>query len=309
VNSSVTLLEKHTDPVRSKAQMDPIYRWIKGLGLAAIHVGALAAFWPGFFAWSALAGAAVVSYASVGLGISLCFHRVLTHRSLRLFKPFEYLLAIFGTLALQGDPIRWVAVHRKHHANADHDGDPHGIDRGFRWAHVDWLYRNNIALPSSEETLHFAPDLCAEPFYRVLQYLNIPLQVALGVGLFALGGWSWVVWGIFVRLVISYHSTWLVNSASHALGYRTYATPDQSTNCWWVALISWGEGWHNNHHAFPFSARHGLRWFEFDMTWLHVRILAFLRLADRIKIPSKAMQERLRAVARAGTKPSQLHSA
>ena len=277
--------------------MDPFYRWIKGLGLVAIHAGALAALWPAFFAWPALAAAAVVSYASVGFGISLCFHRTLTHRSLRLFKPFEYLLAIFGTLALQGDPIRWVAVHRKHHANADHDGDPHGIDRGFRWAHVDWLYRNNIALPSPEETLRYAPDLCADPFYRALQYLNIPLQVALGVGLFALGGWSWVVWGIFVRLVIGYHSTWLVNSASHTLGYRTYQTGDRSTNCWWVALISWGEGWHNNHHAFPFSARHGLSWFEFDMTWWHVKVLAFLRIADRIKIPSKAMKDRLRSVA------------
>jgi fatty-acid desaturase len=271
--------------------MSRFYAYTKGLGIAAIHVGALAALWPGFFQWSALAAAAVVWYATIGLGISLCFHRVLTHRSLRLFKPFEYLTAIFGTLALQADPIRWVAVHRKHHAHADQEGDPHSIQGGFRWAHMDWVYRHNIALPSDEEMHHFAPDLYAEPFYRALQYLNIPLQVALGLGLFLLGGWSWLIWGVFVRLVISYHSTWLVNSASHMLGYRTYRTADQSTNCWWVALISWGEGWHNNHHAFPFSARHGLRWFEIDMTWWHVRILAFLRLADRIKVPSKSMQQ------------------
>jgi fatty-acid desaturase len=277
--------------------MDRFYRWIKAVGIISIHLGALAAFWPAFFHWPALAAAAAVSYATVGLGISLCFHRTLTHRSLRLVKPFEYLFAVFGTLALQGDPIRWVAVHRKHHANADREGDPHSIHRGFKWAHVDWLYRHNIALPSNEEMLHFAPELHGERFYRILQYLNIPLQIALGTGLFLLGGWSWVIWGIFVRLTISYHSTWLVNSASHMLGYRTYETADQSTNCWWVALISWGEGWHNNHHAFPFSARHGLRWFEIDMTWWHVKILEFLRLADRIKIPSKEMQRRLREVA------------
>ena len=288
--------------------MDRIYGHIKGFGLVGIHIGALAAFWPALFHWPALAGAAVVSYATVALGISLCFHRALTHRSLRLRKPFEYLFAIFGTLALQGDPIRWVAVHRKHHAHADHEGDPHSIHRGFKWAHVDWLYRHNIALPSDEEMHHFAPDLYAEPFYRALQYLNIPLQIALGVGLFALGGWSWVIWGIFVRLVISYHSTWLVNSASHMLGYRTYQTADQSTNCWWVAIISWGEGWHNNHHAFPFSARHGLRWFEFDMTWWHVRILAFLRLADRIRTPSKAMQQRLREIRHGGAPRSHFYS-
>jgi fatty-acid desaturase len=285
--------------------MHQTYSRIKGFGLIGIHIGALAAFWPGFFSWSALAAAAVVSYATVALGISLCFHRILTHRSLRLLKPIEYLFAIFGTLALQADPIRWVSVHRKHHAHADHEGDPHSIAEGFKWAHMDWIYRHNIALPSDEEMRHFAPDLYAEPFYRALQYLNIPLQAALALGLFAFGGWSWVVWAIFVRLAVSYHTTWLVNSAAHMLGYRTFATPDQSTNCWWVALISWGEGWHNNHHAFPFSARHGLRWFEVDLTWWHVRVLAFLRLADGVKVPTKAMQQRLRDIARSGSRSSQ----
>jgi sn-1 stearoyl-lipid 9-desaturase len=274
---------------------DRFYSSIKGFGLLGIHVGALAVFWPGVFHWAALAAMAIVFYATVALGISLCFHRVLTHRSLRLLKPLEYLLAIFGTLALQGDPIRWVAVHRKHHAHADREGDPHSIYDGFRWAHLEWVYRHNIALPTDQEMLHFAPDLYVQPFYRALQYLNIPLQVALGAGLFALGGWSWIVLGIFVRLAISYHSTWLVNSASHMMGYRTYQSGDRSTNCWWVAVISWGEGWHNNHHAFPFSARHGLRWFEIDMTWWHVRILALLRLADQIKVPSNSAQQRLRS--------------
>jgi stearoyl-CoA desaturase (delta-9 desaturase) len=276
--------------------MNRLLRHGTGLGLAGIHFGALLAFWPGFFHWSALAAAAVLSYLTGALGVTLCYHRVLTHRSLRLRKPLEYLFAVFGTLALQGDPIRWVAVHRKHHAHADHEGDPHSIQLGFKWAHVDWLYRNNVALPSDAEVMRYAPDLYAEPFYRVLGYISTPLQFALGIALFALGGWSWVVWGIFVRLVVNYHATWLVNSAAHMLGYRTYRTSDQSTNCWWVALISFGEGWHNNHHAFPFSARHGLSWFEIDMTWWHVKLLAFLRLADGIKIPSKLMQQRLREV-------------
>ncbi len=175
-----------------------------------------------------------------------------------------------------------VAVHRKHHAHADREGDPHSIHLGFKWAHVDSIYQHNVALPTEEEMRHYAPDLYAEPFYRALQWMSLPLQIALGLLLFALGGWPFVIWGIFVRLVLSYHSTWLVNSAAHMLGYRTFRTGDQSTNCWWVALISFGEGWHNNHHAFPFSARHGLRWFEIDMTWWHVKLLAFLRLADSI---------------------------
>ncbi len=277
---------------------------LKGLGLIGIHVVALAALWPAFFHWQVLVVLGVVSYLTGALGVTLCYHRTLTHRSLRLRKPLEYLLAIFGTLALQGDPIRWVAVHRKHHAHADQEGDPHSIHLGFKWAHVDWIYQHNVALPTEEEARHYAPDLYAEPFYRVLEWMSLPLQIALGLLLFALGGWPFVIWGIFVRLVLSYHSTWLVNSAAHMLGYRTFRTGDQSTNCWWVALISFGEGWHNNHHAFPFSARHGLRWFEIDMTWWHVKLLSFLRLADSIKIPSKLMQQRLREVATGVAKPA-----
>ena len=270
---------------------DRIRARINLIGLSAIHIGALAAFVPATFHWSALAVAAVLMYLSGGLGITLCYHRALTHRGLRLRKPLEYVLAILGTLALQGDPIRWVATHRKHHAHSDSQGDPHGRNVGFRWAHVRWLYKQNDAMPTDDELRRFAPDLYAQPFYRVLRYIHGPLQLALACGLFALGGWSWVIWGVFVRLVISYHSTWLVNSAAHSLGYRTYRTPDLSTNCWWVALISWGEGWHNNHHAFPYSARHGLRWFEIDPTWWSVKTLAVLRLADRIRLPGpKAIQ-------------------
>jgi len=272
---------------------------LNGIALAVVHIGALAAFSPTFFAWPVLAVVAILAYATGVLGITLCYHRTLTHRSLRLRKPLEYALALCGTLAMQGDPIEWVATHRKHHAHADKEGDPHSIHLGFKWAHMDWLYRHNEHLLSETEIRKFAPDLCADPFYRALRWLSLPLQFALGLVLLAIGGWAWVVWGVFVRLVICYHSTWLVNSAAHMMGYRSYATSDQSTNCWWVALMSFGEGWHNNHHAFPFSARHGLRWFEIDVTWWHVKLLGFLRLADCIKVPSKVMQQRLTLLANA----------
>lgn len=273
--------------------MNQVARYSTGVGLGLIHIGALAAFVPALFHFSDIAVAAILAYLTGVLGVTLCYHRILTHRSLRVFKPLEYLFALFGTLALQGDPIRWVAIHRKHHAHADHDDDPHNIHLGFRWAHVDWLYRQNLAMPTEEEIARYAPDLYADPFYRALQHLALPLQIGLAVLLFAIGGWAWVVWGIFVRLVFAYHSTWLVNSAAHMMGYRTYRTTDRSTNCWWVALLSFGEGWHNNHHAFPFSARHGMRWFEIDMTWWHVRLLALLRLADRVRIPSEVMRAKL----------------
>src|SRR5579862_2618034 len=249
---------------------------INGVGLSAIHVGALGAFVPGMFHWNALVVTMVLMYATGALGVTLCYHRALTHRAFQLRKPLEYALAILGTLALQGDPIRWVATHRKHHVHSDTQGDPHGRNIGFRWAHVRWLYKHNDAMPTSEELRRFAPDLYAQPFYRALTYVHGLLQVGLAVLLFALGGWPWLVWGIFVRLVVSYHATWLVNSAAHSLGYRTFQTRDLSTNCWWVALISWGEGWHNNHHAFPYSARHGLRWFEVDPTWWQIKVLRLL---------------------------------
>jgi stearoyl-CoA desaturase (delta-9 desaturase) len=129
---------------------------------------------------------------------------------------------------------------------------------------------------------------------RFLEAQSLWLQVALGIALFAVGGLPWLVWGVFVRLVAVYHITWLVNSASHRFGYRTYVTTDRSTNCWWVGLLAWGEGWHNNHHAFPFSARHGLRWYELDVTWLTVRLLAFFRLAAEVKLPTAAMLRRAR---------------
>jgi stearoyl-CoA desaturase (delta-9 desaturase) len=256
------------------------------IGLFGIHVGALFALLPGTFNWTGPVVAGVVLYLTGALGVTLCYHRSLTHRGLRMRKPLEYALAILGSLAMQGDPIRWVGTHRKHHAHSDREGDPHGRNLGFRWAHIRWLIETNAALPERDELIRYAPDLNAQPFYRALQYIQVPLQVVLALILFAMGGWTWVIWGIFVRLVISYHATWLVNSAAHANGYRTYPTSDLSTNCWWVALISWGEGWHNNHHAFPYSARHGLRWYEFDPIWWNVRILALVRLADHIRIPS-----------------------
>jgi stearoyl-CoA desaturase (delta-9 desaturase) len=263
-------------------------------GLLVIHLGALCAFAPTLFSWRAIIITAVLFYATNALGISLTFHRLLTHRSLRVPRFLEYTLALMGTLALQGGPIDWVATHRKHHAHADTENDPHSITPGFIWAHAQWLYRPNTALVPPSEHVRWARDLVADPFYRFLERYELPLQIALGLLLLAVGGWSCVVWGIFVRLTISYHCTWLVNSAAHTYGYQTYRSNDRSTNCWWVALLSNGEGWHNNHHAFPFSARHGLDRREIDVTWLAIRALQALGLAKNVKLPTKEMLERMR---------------
>ncbi len=268
-------------------------RWPTATGITLIHVGALAAFVPALFSWSSVLVMIVLSLLTSAIGVSLCFHRTLTHRGLRLRQPLEYAMAFLGTLALQGGPITWIATHRAHHAATDHEGDPHGADRGFLWSHVSWLFFRNPNVPASDEQSRLAPDLTSDPFYRLLDHSSVQLQIALGLLLFFFGGLSWVVWGIFVRLVLTYHTTWLVNSASHMFGYRTYHTSDLSRNNWWVALLTWGEGWHNNHHAFQFSARHGLRWFEVDVIWWMIRVLALVGLAVDIKVPSLAMRRRL----------------
>jgi stearoyl-CoA desaturase (delta-9 desaturase) len=270
------------------------YNFPTNIGLLAIHAGALFAFLPSNFTWSGLAVATTLWWFTGAFGIALCFHRTLTHKSLVLYKPLEYVSALFGTLALQGDPIEWVATHRLHHAHADDEGDPHDAHRGMWWTHVDWLYLPNNSRPTDAEQRRTAHDLWAQPFYRFLHQRSLLLQMSLALVLFALGGASWLVWGVFVRLVLVYHITWFVNSAAHKFGYRTYKTADLSTNCWWVGLLAWGEGWHNNHHAFPFSARHGLRWFEFDPTWLQIKVLRALRLARNVKLPSPDMLGRLR---------------
>jgi len=210
-----------------------------------------------------------------------------------MWKPLEYLVALFGTLALQGGPIDWVATHRKHHAHTDADGDPHDSNRGMGWAHVEWLYRTNKDRLAPSEYARWAPDLVADPVYRAMEKYALLAQVIFGALLLAVGGWSFLIWGIFVRLVLLYHCTWFVNSAAHATGYQSFKTGDRSRNCWWVSLVAFGEGWHNNHHAFPFSARHGMRWFEIDLTWVTIKLLAALRIARNVKVPSRDMLDRL----------------
>lgn len=272
--------------------------------LGIIHVGACAAFIPAFFTWQAVTAAVVLTYLTGGIGICLGYHRLLTHRSMRLPRGLEYVVTTIGTLAMQNGPITWVATHRAHHAYSDTDRDPHNSGRGFLWSHVEWMYRRNPARLSRAEERHFAPDLFADPYYRFLDATAPLWQFALAGVLFVCGGWSWVVWGIFVRLVLTYHSTWLVNSAAHLSGYRTFRSfgKDHATNNWFVALLSWGEGWHNNHHAFPFSARHGMRWFEVDVTWWTIRALELLGVAEDVKLPEPAVLRR-RAVGTARPAP------
>ena len=141
-------------------------------------------------------------------------------------------------------------------------------------------------------TTRFAPDVMAVPYYRYLNRHFFLLTVVSNLLLYLMGGWSWLFWAGFVRIAAVFHATWLVNSAAHSYGYRSYATNDRSTNCWWVALLTFGEGWHNNHHAFPRSARHGLKWWEFDFSWMILCLLERLGLVKRLKLPSETQLKR-----------------
>ncbi|MDO8729646.1 MAG: fatty acid desaturase [Candidatus Omnitrophota bacterium] len=258
-------------------------KWPTLIGILAVHAGLIWA--PMTFSWPVFLVFIALNWITIGLGIVLGYHRLLTHRSFKTPKWLEYLLADFGALAAQGGPVKWVATHRVHHAFSDRPQDPHSPTRGFWWAHMGWLFAYDEVLDHPTKHWRYAPELAGDPVHRFIGKTNILQQVALGLLLFAVGGWPFVVWGSFVRIVFGWHCTWAVNSASHLWGYRTYETGERSTNNPWVALLTYGDGWHNNHHAYPTSAAHGLRWWELDLTHLTVRIFAGLGLAEDIHLP------------------------
>ena len=262
--------------------------WRTVVPLGLLHVGAVAAFF--VFQWQALIVAVLLHWMAIGWGIGMGYHRLLTHRSYEAPKLFEYFLAICGTLTLQGGPIAWVGTHRIHHRHSDKDADPHSPHEGGWWAHVGWIIagEGNYNNAKQSRVLRHAPDLARDRFYVVLdKYHYVPL-IVLGLILLAAGGLPMMLWGLCVRVIVGLHATWLVNSAAHMWGRRRFSTPDDSRNNWWVALLTFGEGWHNNHHAHPTSARHGLRWYEIDLTWMQIWFLQLLGLVKSAKVPKAA---------------------
>lgn len=259
-------------------------RWFNIILMGVIHAGCIAA--PFYFSWSAVAVCFFLGWVSCCLGITLGWHRLLTHRSYETSRPVKYFVTLCGCLAWQNGPIEWVGTHRIHHAHTDESPDPHSPrdhSRGGRikralslfWAHAGWVF-----VHLEKDPCKAAKDLQRDPVMRVIDRLFWLPGILLGgvlylIGEYAIGGQgiAWVIWGICVRTTMMYHATWLVNSASHAWGYRNFDTTDDSTNLWWVAIITFGEGWHNNHHAQQRSAAHGMRWWEFDLTWQIIRLM------------------------------------
>lgn len=260
----------------------------------AIGIGSmliLLCFAPRYFEWEAF-GLFISLYCLSGLGITLGFHRLLTHQSFKTYSWVRYFIAIMGTLAWQGSPLTWTGAHIKHHQNSDREDDPHSPTHGFWWSQFLWMI---FSRQKETDAKTYAPrellqDRGMQIIHRVHWLPQIILAILLAISGYFYGGsfsaFSWVVWGVAVRTISTFTAPSLVNSAAHKWGYRNYNTPDNSRNLWWVAIISFGEGWHNNHHGEPRSAVHGNRhWWEFDPTYWMIVIMEKFGLAWDIKKP------------------------
>jgi stearoyl-CoA desaturase (delta-9 desaturase) len=249
-----------------------------------MHAGAFAA--PFYFTWPAF-GAFLGLYTISGLGITLSYHRQLAHAGFTTPKWLEYAWAFCGMQAIQGHPIKWVLWHRQHHATTDSEGDVHSPLDGFWWSHMGWELHNKDAWVNPLEVT--VRDMESQRAYRHFRRFYHVYTILLPICLLAyLGGWPMVLWGFFARVVAFWHSTGAVNSVCHTWGFRDWNTNDLSTNNWLVGLLAFGEGWHNNHHAFQQSCRHGLKWWQVDVTWYAIVAMEKLGLAWNLKYPSEA---------------------
>lgn len=275
--------------------------------LAAVALpplGLLAAMyflWGGVFSWLNLS-MMVALYIATGLGITIGYHRMFTHKAFVTPKPIAIFFMILGGMAAQGPLVWWVGTHRKHHHYSDHDHDPHsphasrkpglvGWVVGFMHSHIGWLFSS-----TGDSNYRYVPDLLADK--TIMRVNNLfPVWVALGLAIPAIIGglvtMSWTgaalgfLWGGLVRMFLLHHSTWSINSICHVWGWRDYRSGDESRNNPVMGILSFGEGWHNNHHAFPSSARHGLKWWQFDASWVIIRSLQIVGLASKVRLPTK----------------------
>ena len=284
--------------------------WVAVLTIGGVHLVALLACLPWLFNWSSVWVMVVGVFVFGYLGINLCYHRLLTHKGLECPEWLEHVFAVLAICCMQDTPARWVGIHRWHHVKSDESDDPHTPLAGLAWGHVGWVFLKNDQIDRYAIYTRFAKDILRDPFYKKLETTaRYPLIVVASWALFfAVGfafellssgsfsqaiqfGFSLLIWGVFVRTVVVWHVTWSVNSLAHLFGYRNYNTSDDSRNNWFVALMTFGEGWHNNHHADARSARHGHRWFEIDLTFSVIQLLEYVGLATNVVRPSKRVND------------------
>jgi fatty-acid desaturase len=269
--------------------------------LIVIHAGALGALLPYAFVWWGMPLVLIGNFVFGSLGINLGFHRMLTHKAVAFPRMLERFWVLCGVCCLEGSPLWWCCVHRVHHQHSDAQDDPHSPKESFLWGHMQWIYITDPQQHSLSTYAKYVPDLVNDPFLRWLHrrenwalvyVVHAAVIAAIGFGVGALVtetsaaavqfGTQVFVWGVLVRTVYVWHVTWLVNSAGHRWGYRNYDTADQSRNNFVVALLTNGEGWHNNHHASPRSCSQGHRWWEMDLTFIAVRLMQIIGLARNV---------------------------
>jgi stearoyl-CoA desaturase (delta-9 desaturase) len=282
---------------------------LTGVGLPFLgFLAAIVLLWDQWVDWTSLAVLALMYVISV-MGVTLGFHRVLTHRSFQTYKPVEYAIAILGSMAVQGPVMNWVADHRKHHAHTDQEGDPHtphghgsgvkGAVVGLWYAHMGWLFERS----GTTEHQRYARDVYEDRGMQLI-HKTFPVWVALGIaipagiGLAFTGTWRGAfeaaLWGGPVRIFLGHHVTWSINSVCHFFGTRRFAVEDHSTNVFWLAPLSMGESWHHNHHTFPRSAFHGLKSWEIDPTGWVIRGMRRVKLAwNVVEITPERQREKL----------------
>jgi stearoyl-CoA desaturase (delta-9 desaturase) len=238
----------------------------------------------------------VLSYLYHGLGITVGYHRLLSHRAFKCPAWLEYFIVSGGYLALEGSPVSWVATHRVHHRYSDREGDPHRPADGFWHAFAGWLYSPIVVL-TGEQIEQTVPDLWRDPVYRFFDFNHsqvhalvcLLLSIGVRIPLFVFFGWAGLIANLLGTFMV-FIGPFLVNSVCHikSQGYRNFVTEDGSRNVWWVGLWALGEGWHNNHHAVPQSARHGITPREFDLSWLYISLLSGLGLATNVRLPKES---------------------
>jgi stearoyl-CoA desaturase (delta-9 desaturase) len=255
-------------------------QWETIIAVAFIHILAIGAFFT--FSWQNLLAFTVLWWVAGSLGIGLAYHRLLTHRGFKTPKWVEYILTFFATLALQSGPLAWVTTHRMHHAFTETENDPHSPRDGTYWSHIGWIFKGEAQNHDMATHQRYSPDLVKDKVLVLMDKYFWVSTVLVSVLLYAIGGFSMILWGVALRIVWGWHTTWLVNSATHLWGTRRFETRDDSRNNGLIAAVTFGEGWHNNHHAYPRSARHGLKWYEIDVNWIQIRLMEKLGLASDV---------------------------
>jgi len=289
----IELSEKLLEPSSHSKRYPPRLHktWGTIVFMGAIHILSLVAIQPKFWSLPAVTSLLFFYWVTACLGVTLGYHRLLSHRSFIVPRWLERFFATCGAISCQHGPIDWVGLHRHHHSFSDTEVDHHNSKKGFWWSHMGWMFKDVEALKAVPK---LSADLIKDPYYRFLNKYFLLLQIPIGLSLYAIGqklgvgGWALVLWGIPLRLVVVYHITWLVNSATHCWGKAPFESGDSSKNNAWVAALTFGEGWHNNHHAFPNSAKQGLFRGQIDITWEHIKILAKFGLAKKVKLPSRS---------------------